>query len=58
MDGAILESAYLTKTIDEAKSITGADFTEAVMPSCALALTLALAPALALTLALTLQPQP
>ena len=54
MDGAILESAYLTKTIDEAKSITGADFTEAVMPSCALAVALALT----LALTLTLQPQP
>eukprot|EP00964_Phaeocystis_antarctica_P052391 scaffold30664_cov72-Phaeocystis_antarctica.AAC.6 len=33
LDDAVLESAYLTKTIDEAKSIKGADFTEAVMPT-------------------------
>ena len=32
-DQAVLQSAYLTKTIADAKSIVGADFSDAVMPT-------------------------
>lgn len=35
-DGAILQSAYLTRTIADAASIQGADFSEAVMPGSTL----------------------
>jgi len=31
-ENAVLQSAYLTRTIAEAKTITGADFSDAVMP--------------------------
>jgi uncharacterized protein YjbI with pentapeptide repeats len=32
LENAILQSAYLTRTIADAASIQGADFSEAVMP--------------------------
>lgn len=31
-ENAVLESAYFTTTIEEARTITGADFTDAIMP--------------------------
>ena len=33
LTGTVLESAYLTRTIEDALSIKGADFSEAIMPS-------------------------